>query len=151
MLMSNMISGLINQFFSNKSIQMSNEIQIFCYVFHFMILINTTIYFQFYWCDEANFWIRRFRDAWDSCTHKKAVALGIFGLVWNLSSVVARIWAGIYITCFIIWFVDIICIDMRRYNTYIMYIRSSYFAEIWLLIIILYLLFNKKTYIMYIY
>ncbi|TKY73113.1 Reticulon protein B21 [Spatholobus suberectus] len=43
----------------------------------------------------ANFWIRRFRDAWDSCTHKKAVALGIFGLVWNLSSVVARIWADI--------------------------------------------------------
>ncbi|RDX74848.1 Reticulon-like protein B21, partial [Mucuna pruriens] len=41
----------------------------------------------------GNFWIRRFRDAWDSCTHKKAVALGIFGLVWNLSSVVARIWA----------------------------------------------------------
>lgn len=41
----------------------------------------------------ANFWVRRFRDAWDSCTHKKAVALGIFGLVWNLSSVVARIWA----------------------------------------------------------
>ncbi|XP_057727240.1 reticulon-like protein B21 [Arachis stenosperma] len=41
----------------------------------------------------ANFWIRRFRDAWDSCSHKKAVALGIFGLVWNLSSVVARIWA----------------------------------------------------------
>ncbi|MED6131777.1 hypothetical protein PIB30_013028 [Stylosanthes scabra] len=41
----------------------------------------------------GNFWIRRFRDAWDSCSHKKAVALGIFGLVWNLSSVVARIWA----------------------------------------------------------
>ncbi|KAE9604521.1 hypothetical protein Lalb_Chr11g0072721 [Lupinus albus] len=41
----------------------------------------------------ANFWIRRFRDAWDSCSHKKAVALGIFGLVWNLSSVIARIWA----------------------------------------------------------
>ncbi|KAI4335560.1 hypothetical protein L6164_014196 [Bauhinia variegata] len=41
----------------------------------------------------ANFWVRRFRDAWDSCSHKKAVALGIFGLVWNLSSVVARIWA----------------------------------------------------------
>ncbi|KAJ1379759.1 Reticulon [Sesbania bispinosa] len=41
----------------------------------------------------ANFWIRRFRDAWDSCSHKKAVALGIFGLVWNLSSVVARIWS----------------------------------------------------------
>ncbi|KAG5020148.1 hypothetical protein JHK87_016003 [Glycine soja] len=43
--------------------------------------------------EYGNFWIRRFRDAWDSCTHKKAVALGIFGLVWNLSSVVARIWA----------------------------------------------------------
>ncbi|XP_006600547.1 reticulon-like protein B21 isoform X2 [Glycine soja] len=43
----------------------------------------------------ANFWIRRFRDAWDSCSHKKAVALGIFGLVWNLSSVVARIWSDI--------------------------------------------------------
>ncbi|KAG5080826.1 hypothetical protein JHK86_004891 [Glycine max] len=41
----------------------------------------------------ANFWIRRFRDAWVSCSHKKAVALGIFGLVWNLSSVVARIWS----------------------------------------------------------
>ncbi|XP_019417910.1 PREDICTED: reticulon-like protein B21 isoform X3 [Lupinus angustifolius] len=41
----------------------------------------------------ANFWILRFRDAWDSCSHKKAVALGIFGLVWNLSSVIARIWA----------------------------------------------------------
>ncbi|XP_019415547.1 PREDICTED: reticulon-like protein B21 isoform X2 [Lupinus angustifolius] len=41
----------------------------------------------------ANFWIHRFRDAWDSCSHKKAVALGIFGLVWNLSSVIARIWA----------------------------------------------------------
>ncbi|KAI9125604.1 hypothetical protein K1719_003022 [Acacia pycnantha] len=41
----------------------------------------------------GNFWVRRFRDAWDSCSHKKAVALGIFSLVWNLSSVVARAWA----------------------------------------------------------
>uniref|UniRef100_A0A2P2K576 Reticulon-like protein n=1 Tax=Rhizophora mucronata TaxID=61149 RepID=A0A2P2K576_RHIMU len=41
----------------------------------------------------AKFWIRRFGDAWDSCTHKKAVALAIFTLVWNLSSMVARIWA----------------------------------------------------------
>ncbi|KAI4344274.1 hypothetical protein L6164_011520 [Bauhinia variegata] len=41
----------------------------------------------------GNFWVRRFRDAWHSCSHKKAVALSIFGLVWNLSSVVARIWA----------------------------------------------------------
>ncbi|KAL3586445.1 hypothetical protein D5086_013312 [Populus alba] len=41
----------------------------------------------------GKFWIRRFRDAWESCSHKKAVALGIFSLVWNLSSMVARIWA----------------------------------------------------------
>ncbi|KAI3971506.1 hypothetical protein MKW92_003078 [Papaver armeniacum] len=41
----------------------------------------------------GKFWIRRFRDAWDSCTHKKAVALAGFTLVWNLSSIVARIWA----------------------------------------------------------
>lgn len=42
----------------------------------------------------AKFWIRRFRDAWDSCTHKKAVTVAIFLLVWNLSSVGARIWAA---------------------------------------------------------
>ncbi|XP_010275780.1 PREDICTED: reticulon-like protein B21 isoform X2 [Nelumbo nucifera] len=41
----------------------------------------------------GKFWIRRFRDAWNSCAHKKAVAFGIFTLVWNLSSIVARVWA----------------------------------------------------------
>ncbi|KAI3936134.1 hypothetical protein MKW92_006140 [Papaver armeniacum] len=41
----------------------------------------------------GKFWIRRFQDAWNSCTHKKAVALAGFTLVWNLSSIVARIWA----------------------------------------------------------
>ncbi|KAF6162714.1 hypothetical protein GIB67_022373 [Kingdonia uniflora] len=41
----------------------------------------------------SKFWIRRFRDAWDSCAHKKSVAAAIFTLVWNLSSIVARIWA----------------------------------------------------------
>ncbi|KAI3444002.1 hypothetical protein Pfo_000667 [Paulownia fortunei] len=41
----------------------------------------------------GSFWIRRFGDAWESCSHKKAVGFGIFSLVWNLSSVVARIWA----------------------------------------------------------
>lgn len=40
----------------------------------------------------GNFWFRRFRDAWHSCSHKKAVAIAIFTLVWNLSSVVARFW-----------------------------------------------------------
>ncbi|XVF48427.1 hypothetical protein PTKIN_Ptkin03bG0189200 [Pterospermum kingtungense] len=42
----------------------------------------------------GKFWVRRFRDAWESCTHKKAVAVAIFTLVWNLSSIVARIWAA---------------------------------------------------------
>lgn len=41
----------------------------------------------------GTFWIGRFGDAWETCSHKKAVAFGIFCLVWNLSSVVARIWA----------------------------------------------------------
>ncbi|GAA0168106.1 hypothetical protein LIER_22901 [Lithospermum erythrorhizon] len=41
----------------------------------------------------GKFWIRRFQDAWESCSHKKAVAFGVFTLVWNLSSIVARIWA----------------------------------------------------------
>ncbi|CAL9244027.1 unnamed protein product [Arabidopsis halleri] len=42
----------------------------------------------------GNFWMRRFRDAWESCNHKKAVALALFTLVWNLSSVTARVWAA---------------------------------------------------------
>lgn len=42
----------------------------------------------------GKFWVRRFRDAWESCNHKKAVALALFTLVWNLSSVVARVWAA---------------------------------------------------------
>ncbi|CAL5359646.1 unnamed protein product [Camellia sinensis] len=41
----------------------------------------------------SKFWIGQLRDVWESCSHKKAVAFGIFALVWNLSSVVARIWA----------------------------------------------------------
>ncbi|MCE3052192.1 hypothetical protein HAX54_051780 [Datura stramonium] len=41
----------------------------------------------------GTFWIRRFRDAWGTCTHKKAVAFAIFTLIWNLSSISARIWA----------------------------------------------------------
>ncbi|KAF4390095.1 hypothetical protein G4B88_005013 [Cannabis sativa] len=42
---------------------------------------------------KTKFWVRRFRDAWDSCSHKKAVTVAAFLLVWNLSSIVARIWA----------------------------------------------------------
>lgn len=41
----------------------------------------------------GKFWICRVRDAWESCSQKKAVGFFIFTLIWNLSSVVARIWA----------------------------------------------------------
>ncbi|KAL8493012.1 hypothetical protein ACS0TY_024282 [Phlomoides rotata] len=44
----------------------------------------------------GSFWIRRFGDAWESCSHKRAVGLGILTLVWNQSSVVGRIW-GVFI------------------------------------------------------
>lgn len=40
----------------------------------------------------AKFWLRRFHDIWDSCSHKKAVAASIVFLILNLSSTVARIW-----------------------------------------------------------
>ncbi|KAG6628076.1 reticulon-like protein B21 [Carya illinoinensis] len=40
----------------------------------------------------AKFWVRRFHDIWDSCSHKKAVAAATVFLVLNLSSTVARIW-----------------------------------------------------------
>ncbi|XP_020550952.1 reticulon-like protein B21 isoform X2 [Sesamum indicum] len=41
----------------------------------------------------GTFWIGRVGERWESCSHKKAVGFGVFTLVWNLSSVVARIWA----------------------------------------------------------
>ncbi|XVE53666.1 hypothetical protein DITRI_Ditri03aG0021100 [Diplodiscus trichospermus] len=41
----------------------------------------------------GKFSIGRIGGAWESCTHKKAVAVAIFTLVWNSSSIVARIWA----------------------------------------------------------
>ncbi|KAK8913727.1 Reticulon-like protein B21 [Platanthera zijinensis] len=44
-------------------------------------------------CRYGKFWLARFRDGWDTCTHKKAIAIAIFTLIWNLSSTVARIWA----------------------------------------------------------
>ncbi|EOA12504.1 hypothetical protein CARUB_v10026138mg [Capsella rubella] len=54
------------------------------------IFISYSTHFSAY----GNFWMRRFRDAWESCNHKKAVALALFTLVWNLSSVTARVWAA---------------------------------------------------------
>ncbi|KAF0898875.1 hypothetical protein E2562_011934 [Oryza meyeriana var. granulata] len=41
----------------------------------------------------GRFWLERFRDGWESCSHKKAVVAAIFTLVWNVSSTVARVWA----------------------------------------------------------
>lgn len=41
----------------------------------------------------GKFWLERFRDGWESCTHKKAIVAAIFTLIWNLSSTIARIWA----------------------------------------------------------
>ncbi|KAK4344419.1 hypothetical protein RND71_037513 [Anisodus tanguticus] len=41
----------------------------------------------------GTFFIQYIRDAWESCTHKKAVGFAIFTLVWNFSSIIARIWS----------------------------------------------------------
>uniref|UniRef100_M4DV56 Reticulon-like protein n=1 Tax=Brassica campestris TaxID=3711 RepID=M4DV56_BRACM len=54
------------------------------------IFISYSTHFSAY----GIFWLRRFKDAWETCNHKKAVALALFTLVWNLSSVVARVWAA---------------------------------------------------------
>ncbi|XP_021731361.1 reticulon-like protein B21 [Chenopodium quinoa] len=43
---------------------------------------------------HAKFWVGRFRDAWESCSHKKALAFAVFTIIWNFSSVVARAWAA---------------------------------------------------------
>jgi len=41
----------------------------------------------------GKFWLERLWDAWESCSHKKAVVAAMFTLVWNVSSTVARVWA----------------------------------------------------------
>ncbi|XP_042428621.1 reticulon-like protein B21 isoform X2 [Zingiber officinale] len=41
----------------------------------------------------GKFWVARFRDGWESCTHKKAVTAAVFTLIWNISSTATRIWA----------------------------------------------------------
>ncbi|KAL0729245.1 hypothetical protein Bca4012_025338 [Brassica carinata] len=54
------------------------------------IFISYSTHFSAY----GKFWLRRFKDTWETCNHKKAVALALFTLVWNLLSVVARVWAA---------------------------------------------------------
>ncbi|XP_051114341.1 reticulon-like protein B21 [Andrographis paniculata] len=41
---------------------------------------------------QGSFWVRRFSDAWKSCSHKKIVGFVVFTAVWNLASLIARIW-----------------------------------------------------------
>ncbi|KAJ3698383.1 hypothetical protein LUZ61_002088 [Rhynchospora tenuis] len=41
----------------------------------------------------GKFWVERFRDGWEACTHKKAVVAALFTLFWNVSSTTARVWA----------------------------------------------------------
>ncbi|KAG6529776.1 reticulon-like protein B21 [Zingiber officinale] len=41
----------------------------------------------------GRFWLDRIRDGWESCTHKKAMALAIFCVIWNISSAIARVWS----------------------------------------------------------
>ncbi|MCD7458545.1 hypothetical protein HAX54_038558 [Datura stramonium] len=42
---------------------------------------------------NSTYFITYIRDAWESCVHKKTVGFAIFTLVWNFSSIIARIWA----------------------------------------------------------
>ncbi|KAL8145292.1 uncharacterized protein LOC141706901 [Apium graveolens] len=41
----------------------------------------------------GKFWLGRFKDAWESCSQKKGVGFFVFTVVWNFSSIAARIWA----------------------------------------------------------
>ncbi|EPS63768.1 hypothetical protein M569_11016, partial [Genlisea aurea] len=44
---------------------------------------------------QGRFWTRRFRDAWESCSHKKVVAFVVFALVWNsMMPLVTRLWTA---------------------------------------------------------
>lgn len=45
----------------------------------------------------GRFWLARTRDGWESCRHKKAVGAAIVVLIWNITSVVARIWTRNYL------------------------------------------------------
>lgn len=42
----------------------------------------------------GHFMLCRFWDAWNSCSHKKGVLVAVFLLVWNLSTVTARVWGA---------------------------------------------------------
>jgi hypothetical protein len=42
----------------------------------------------------GHFMLCRFWDAWNTCSHKKGVLVTVFLLVWNLSTVTARVWGA---------------------------------------------------------
>ncbi|KAF5191503.1 Reticulon-like protein, partial [Thalictrum thalictroides] len=67
---------------------------------------------------EGNFWLRRFRDAWDSCSHKKAVAAAVFTIVWNLASITARVWA-----------VFVLIVAVRHYQQSLLLLREEWEEE----------------------
>ncbi|KAF5195148.1 Reticulon-like protein [Thalictrum thalictroides] len=66
----------------------------------------------------GNFWLRRFRDAWDSCSHKKAVAAAVFTIVWNLASITARVWA-----------VFVLIVAVRHYQQSLLLLREEWEEE----------------------
>ncbi|PIA27082.1 hypothetical protein AQUCO_08300047v1 [Aquilegia coerulea] len=66
----------------------------------------------------GNFWLRRFHDAWDSCSHKKAVAAAVFTVVWNLASITARVWA-----------VFVLIVAVRHYQQSLCLLREEWEEE----------------------
>ncbi|CAM8929061.1 unnamed protein product [Rhodiola kirilowii] len=63
---------------------------------------------------QCKFWIGRFRDAWDTCTHKKIIAGIVFSLIWNLCSIVARIWALFMVAVAFRYYQQLLAVDEER-------------------------------------
>ncbi|XP_009795103.1 reticulon-like protein B21 [Nicotiana sylvestris] len=61
--------------------------------FGVMVIPKTCSSYSTQLTSYGTFLIRYIRDAWESCTHKKAVGFAIFTIVWNFSSIIARTWA----------------------------------------------------------
>lgn len=64
----------------------------------------------------GKFWIRRFEDAWYSCSNKKVVLVVIFTLIWNLSSVTARIWEGFMLVVVVRYYQQSICLPKEDWK-----------------------------------
>lgn len=44
----------------------------------------------------GRFMLLRFRDAWNTCSHKKGVVIAVFLFLWNFSTVTARLWVHLF-------------------------------------------------------